>query len=75
MEYGSLDFETAKQDPTLLDSLSRRLFFDIYLVQQIDLTTGKPLPQFEIWPERAKQTMVEFQNDANATVRVSRLVR
>jgi hypothetical protein len=75
MEYGALDFETAKQDATLLDSLSRRLFYDIYVVQQIDLSTGKPLPQFEIWPERAKQTMIEFQNDANSTVRVSRVVR
>jgi hypothetical protein len=51
------------------------LFYDIYLVQQIDLNTGKPMPQFEIWPERAKQTLLEFQNDVNATVRISRVVR
>jgi hypothetical protein len=75
MEYGALDFETAKQDPALLEALSRRLFYDIYLVQQIDLATHKPLPQHEIWPERPRETMVEFQNDANATVRVSRLAR
>jgi hypothetical protein len=75
MEYGALDFETAKQDPALLEALSRRLFYDIYLVQQIDLTTHKPLAQHEIWPERPRETMIEFQNDANATVRVSRLVR
>jgi hypothetical protein len=73
MEYGALDYETAKQDPALLDSLSRRLFYDVYLVQQVSLTTHQPLPQFEIWPERARQTMLEFQNDANATVRISRL--
>jgi hypothetical protein len=75
MEYGALDFDAARRDPTLLESLSRHLFYDIYLVQQIDLGTHKPYPQFEIWPERAKQTMLEFQNDANATVRISRVVR
>jgi hypothetical protein len=75
MEYGATDFDAAKQDPGLLDALSRRLFFDIYLVQQVDLTTHKPLPQHDIWPDRARQTMIEFQNDANATVRISRLER
>jgi hypothetical protein len=75
MNYGSIDFEEAKRDPGVLDALSRRLFYDIYLVQQIDLRTNNPMPQYEIWPERAKQTMLEFQNDANATVRISRLVR
>jgi hypothetical protein len=75
MEYGALDFESARQDKTLLDALSRRLFYDIYLVQQIDLSTNRPTPPHEIWPERARETMIEFQNDANATVRVSRLVR
>jgi hypothetical protein len=74
MNYGALDFDAAKQDPSLLEALYRHLFFDIYLVQQIDLTTHKPLPQFEIWPEQASIPMVEFQNDANATVRISRLV-
>ena len=73
MNYGALDFEAAKQDPNLLEALSRHLFYDIYLVQQVDLTTHKVLPQFEIWPDRPSQPMIEFQNDANATVRISRL--
>jgi hypothetical protein len=73
MNYGAVDFESAKQDPSLLEAHARHLFYDIYLVQQIDLTTKKPLPQFEIWPERARQPLIEFQNDANATVRISRL--
>jgi hypothetical protein len=75
MEYGALDFETAKRDSSLLEALSRRLFYDIYLVQQVDLSTHKVLPQYEIWPDRPRETMIEFQNDANATVRISRLVR
>jgi len=74
MNYGAVDFETAKNDPTLIEAHDRHLFFDTYLVQQIDLTTKKPMPQFEIWPDRARQPMIEFQNDANATVRISRLV-
>jgi hypothetical protein len=75
MNYGSIDFGEAARDPSVLESLSRRLFYDIYLVQQVDLSTNKVLPPYEIWPERPKQTMLEFQNDANATVRISRLVR
>jgi hypothetical protein len=74
MDYGAVDFESARQDPSLLEGLSRHLFYDIYLVQQIDLGTKKPMPQYEVWPERPKQTMLEFQNDANATVRISRLL-
>jgi len=73
MNYGALDFDTAKNDGSVLASHDRHLFFDTYLVQQIDLTTGKALPQFEIWPERSRTPMIEFQNDANATVRISRL--
>jgi hypothetical protein len=75
MEYGAVDFEGARQDPGLVEAWSRHLFYDIYLVQQIDLSTRKPMPQFEIWPERQKQSLLEFQNDANATVRISKLVR
>ena len=75
MDYGSVDFESAKNDPSLLEAYSRHLFYDVYLVQQIDLSTNKPLPQFEIWPERARMPMLEFQNDANTTVRISRLLR
>jgi 4-amino-4-deoxy-L-arabinose transferase-like glycosyltransferase len=75
MNYGALDFDNAKNDGSLLDAHARHLFYDIYLVQQIDLTTKKPLQQFEIWPERARTPMIEFQNDANATIRISRLDR
>jgi hypothetical protein len=74
MEYGAVDIESAKNDPSLLEGLNRHLFYDIYLVQQIDLGTYKPLPQFEIWPDRPRTPMLEFQNDGNATVRISRLV-
>ncbi len=75
MEYGATDFDNARQDAGLLEAWSRHLFYDMYVVQQIDLSTRKPMPQFEIWPDRPKQTMLEFQNDANATVRISKLVR
>ena len=73
MNYGATDFESAKADPSFLPSLDRRLFFDMYLVQQIDLTTNRPIPQHEIWAERARTPMIEFQNDANSTVRISRV--
>jgi hypothetical protein len=73
MNYGAVDFESAKQDPGTLSGLDRHLFYDLYLVQSVDLSTNKPFPQFDIWPERARTPVLEFQNDANATVRISRL--
>ncbi len=73
MEYGAMDFETARHDPVIFDALARGLFYDIYLVQQIDLITNKPFPNYDIWPTRSLQTMLEFQNDANVKVRISRI--
>jgi hypothetical protein len=73
MEYGAMDFETAKNDPVIFDALARGLFYDIYLVQQINLTTHEPFSAYDIWPTRSRQTVLEFQNDANVMVRISRL--
>lgn len=74
MNYGAVDFEQAKRDPTLVEGLFRRLYYDIYLIQQIDLGAGRVLPQFEIWPGQPRVPVLEFQNDANTTVRISRLL-
>jgi hypothetical protein len=45
----------------------------MYVIQEIDLTTKKPLPDFEIWPEYKKKVVLEFQNAENSTVRISRM--
>jgi hypothetical protein len=75
MDYGAMTFEAAKNDRFLFEALARRLFYDIYLVQQLRLSTGQPLPGYEIWPTRSLETMLEFQNDADVLVRISRVVR
>ena len=75
MNYGATDFDSARQDGSLREAYSRHLFFDTYLIQQIDLTTRRPIPQHEIWAEQARVPLVEFQNDANSTVRISRMLR
>jgi hypothetical protein len=74
MNYGAVDFAQARIDPGLLEGLSRHLFYDIYLVQQVDLATNQPRPEQEVWPDHARAAMLEFQNDANGTVRISRLL-
>jgi hypothetical protein len=74
MNYGAVDFEEAKRDHTLLEGLFRHLYYDIYLIQQIDLANGRVLPQYEIWSGQPRVPVLEFQNDANATVRISRLL-
>jgi hypothetical protein len=73
MDYGAQDLSMARQGQDLMFELSRHLYRDIYVIQEVDLTTKKPLPEFEIWPEHNKEAVLEFQNTENTTVRVSRM--
>jgi hypothetical protein len=73
MDYGAMSFETAKQDPMLFEALARRLFYDVYVIQQIALANQQPLPGYDIWPDRRLETAFEFQNDANVLIRISRV--
>jgi hypothetical protein len=75
MEYGAMSFDAARQDPFLLDAFGRHLFYGLYVVQQIRPSTKSPLPGYEIWPGRRLETMLEFQNDAEVVVRISRVAR
>jgi hypothetical protein len=75
MDYGAMDLSVAKQGTDLLFELSRHLYRDMYVIQEIDLTTKKPLPDFEIWPDKKKESVLEFQNAENSTVRISRMVQ
>jgi hypothetical protein len=75
MNYGAMNFEAARKDPFIFEALARRLFYDIYVVQQINLSTKEPLPGYDIWPERRLETMLEFQNDADVLIRISRVGR
>ena len=59
----------------IFQAFDRHLFYDIYVVQQIKLSTGSPLPGYELWPQRRFETMLEYQNDADVLIRISRLER
>ena len=48
MEYGAMSFQTARQDPFLFDAFARHLFYDVYVVQQIRLSTNSPLPGYDL---------------------------
>ena len=41
MDYGAMSFEAARNDPFIFEALARRLFYDIYVVQQIKLSTNR----------------------------------
>jgi hypothetical protein len=75
MDYGAMTFEAARQDPFVFEAFARHLFYDIYVVQQIKLSTGSPLPGYDIWPMRRLETMLEYQNDSDVLIRISRLSR
>jgi len=73
MEYGAMSFEAARRDPMIFEAFRRRLFYDIYVVQQLRLSTNSPLPGYDIWPTRKLEPMLEYQNDADVLIRISRL--
>jgi 4-amino-4-deoxy-L-arabinose transferase-like glycosyltransferase len=75
MDYGSMSFEAARRDTHLFTALARRLIHDVYVIQQIRLSTNEVLPGYDIWPDRRLEAVLEFQNDADILVRVSRLAR
>ena len=75
MDYGAMSFESARRDPVLLTAFARHLFYDVYVVQQIRLSTHQPMPGYDIWPNRKLEPLLEFQNDADVLVRISRLAR
>ncbi len=73
MDYGAMSFEAARQDPFLSEAFARHLFYDIYVVQQIKLSTNSPLPGYDLPPTRRLETVLEYQNDADVLIRISRL--
>ena len=75
MGYGAMGFETARRDRFIFKAFARHLFYDIYLVQQVRLSTNKVLPGYDIWHDRKLKTVLEFQNDADVLIRISRLAR
>ena len=75
MNYGAMNFETARKDQYLFTAFERHLFQDVYVIQQIKLSTNELLPGYEIWADRQLDPVLEFQNDADVLVRISRLAR
>jgi hypothetical protein len=74
MNYGAVDISTA-DSAGLLFELSRHLYADIYLVQEVDLANGRPRPAFAVWPDVGKETVYEFQNTDADAVRIARVKR
>jgi hypothetical protein len=75
MNYGAMSFDAARSDPYLFTAFARHLFHDVYVIQQVRLSTNEIVPGYEIWPTRKLDTVLEFQNDADVLVRISRLAR
>lgn len=75
MNYGAMSLESARSDPYLFTALERRLFQDVYVIQRLQLSTKELMPGQELWPDRELEPVLEFQNDADVLVRVSRVAR
>lgn len=73
MNYGAGYISNADNDRSPLYELSRRLYQDIYVIQEIDANTRQPLPDFNVWRDVEMDTMEEFQNGDSSFVRISRV--
>jgi hypothetical protein len=73
MDYGALDISTANANRAPLLELSRHLYRDIYLVQEVDLETHQVRPAFDAWPDAEKETVHEFQSTDSSSVRIARI--
>lgn len=73
MDYGAVDISGADANRGLLNELSRKLYKDAYLVQEVDLETRKPLPGFDVWQDVPTDPVEEFQNTDSSFVRISRV--
>ncbi len=74
-DFGALDITTLRNNRQPLFELSRRLFEDIYLVQEVELAARRAPPKFDPWPDVATETVLEFQNTDSTLVRVARVKR
>jgi hypothetical protein len=73
MDYGSLDLGSAVADRNCLFELSRHLYDDIYLVQEVDYDTKLPRAGFASWPDVPTVPVLEFQSTASSFVRIARV--
>jgi len=73
MDYGSLDLGSAVASRNCLFELSRHLYKDIYLIQEMDIDTKQPTHGFASWSDVPLETMLEFQITASAFVRIARV--
>lgn len=74
--YGAVGFRFAKENaPDLLARFTTRLYADIYVVQEIDLTTGAPIHWQVLPPGFALETMRELRTRTLSAIRISRVRR
>jgi hypothetical protein len=71
-EYGAVDISTASSAGLLME-LSRKLYHDVYLIQEVDLNSRRPRPGFDVWPNVELETVHEFQNTDSTFVRIGRV--
>ncbi len=70
-DYGAASI--VKPPRSLLFELSRHLYEDIYLIQEVNLATHEPEGKFNPWPDVETETVLEFQNSATSSVRIARV--
>lgn len=74
-EYGALHFGTVNQDKdSVLFEYGRRLYSEIYVVQEIRYDTGKPSDDTALDPAFQLVPLLEVQNTAEGFLRISKVI-
>lgn len=75
LEYGAVDFPTARRSAgDLLREHQQRLFDEIIVFQEVEMTTNEPLEAHQLPEEFLLQVVAEHQVDGNRKWRISRVI-
>jgi len=74
-DYGAVNFKRAnRRHGPLLNMLNKGYYRDIYVVQRVDDSTGKPLKAFTLHPAFRMEKLDEFFNGGHS-IRISRVLK
>ncbi len=72
--FGAFDFGFVRsQEGQVLGDIKRRLFGEVFVVQNVDFKTGRPIREHELSPNFKLHTVYGFQNDENVFTRISKM--
>jgi hypothetical protein len=73
-DFGAVNFDFANRTDSLCYDITNHLYGDIYVMQDIFYSTGKPSPSTELDGRYGLKTLAESQNTIDYFTRISKVV-